>query len=149
MHESPPPAQPEAEAEDDLPAFAPVPLARARRDGWTPEKQRGFIAALAQTGVVAKAARAVGMGVTSAYALRARPGGEGFARAWDRVQDEARERAFALVSDLVIHGVTRPRFYRGRFVGTATRFETRLALAALRAIEPRPPRPAAGGKAKE
>jgi hypothetical protein len=31
-----------------LPDFAPVPL-RYRHDGWTPERQRGFIEALAAT----------------------------------------------------------------------------------------------------
>ncbi len=140
MHESPPPAPPAPEAEDALPDFTPVPLARSRIDGWTPERQRGFIAALAHSGVVARAARAVGMGATSAYNLRARSGAESFALAWDIVQDQARERAWEVICDQVVNGVTRPRFYRGRFVGTVTRHETRLALAALRATQPRPPR---------
>lgn len=125
-----------AEGDDiPLPAFTPVPLSRSRHDGWTPERQRAFIAALARTGVVAAAARAVGMGVTSAYNLRRRAGAESFSRAWTTVETEARERAFELVLDQVINGATRPRFYGGRFVGTAHRYETRLALAALRAAD--------------
>lgn len=121
--------------DDELPEFTPVPLSRNRRDGWTPERQRAFIAALADTGVVAAAARAAGMGVTSAYNLRRRPGATSFAEAWDMVETEARDRALGFVLDQVFHGTARPRFYRGRFTGTTHRFETRLALAALRAAD--------------
>lgn len=138
MHESLPPDPPEIE--DDLPDFTPVPLTRHRHDGWTAERQRGFIAALAETGVVARAARAVGMSAASAYNLRRRPHAESFAIAWDMVEDEARERAFAFVRDHVINGSTRPRFYRGKFVGTIHGVESRMALAALRACSAVPPR---------
>lgn len=139
MHESPPfqfiPDDGSDEDDLPLPTFTPVPLSRSRHDGWTPERQRAFIAALAETGVVASAARAVGMGVTSAYNLRRRAGAESFARAWKLVETEARRRAFAFIADQVINGTPRPRFYRGRFVGTIHRYETRLALAALRAAD--------------
>lgn len=137
MHESPLPDPPEDE--DALPAFTPVPLARSRHDGWTPERQRGFIAALAESGIVASAARRVGMGVTTAYALRKRPGAESFAAAWDRVEHEARQRALTYVLDHAINGVTRPRFYRGRFIGTVHGAEDRMAMAALRAATAMPP----------
>ena len=134
MHESAP-FESVLDDDDPLPEFTPVPLSRSRRDGWTVERQRAFIAALARTGVVAAAARAVGMGVTSAYNLRRRPGAESFARAWTIVETDARERAFAFVADQAINGTTRPRFYRGRFIGMTHRYETRLALAALRAAD--------------
>jgi len=35
-----------------LPTFAPVPRKYNRHDGWTPERQRGFIEALADLGEV-------------------------------------------------------------------------------------------------
>lgn len=120
---------------EDIPAFTPVPVSRSRHDGWTAAKQRGFIVALAESGLVAKAAKAVGMGVTSAYNLRRRPGAESFAAAWEDALAGARDRALALIRHRAIHGTTEPRFYRGRFVGLATRYETRLALAALRAMD--------------
>jgi hypothetical protein len=142
MPESPPPDPPEDE--DALPAFTPVHLARSRHDGWTHERQRGFIAALAESGIVARAARAVGMGPTSAYALRRRPGAESFVAAWDMVEDEARERAFAYVLDRAINGATRPRFCRGRFVGTEHGAEDRMAMAALRAAAVLPPTRSSG-----
>lgn len=138
MPESSPPDPPDIE--DDLPGFMPVPLTRHRHDGWTPERQRGFIAALAETGLVAQAARSVGMSSASAYILRRRPHAESFARAWNRVEDEARKRALAFVADQAIHGSTRPRFYRGKFVGTIRNFESRMALAAVRAALLAPPR---------
>ena len=56
---------------------------RPRHDGWTEEKQRRFIEALADTGLVSHSARAVGMSRESANRLRRSPHGAAFARAWD------------------------------------------------------------------
>jgi len=42
-----------------LPAFTPVPRAKERSNGWKPHVQRAFIEALADTGSVASACRAV------------------------------------------------------------------------------------------
>jgi len=64
-------------------AFEPIPSASNRHDGWTPERQRGFIHALSRIGMVSAAARAVGMSRNAAYALLKRAGPEsGFACAW-------------------------------------------------------------------
>ena len=65
-----------------VPAFYPVPV-RTRRDGWTVERQADFLGLLAECGSVIGACEAVGMSRKSAYALRARPGAESFAAAWD------------------------------------------------------------------
>ena len=127
-----PPA--EAEAEDPL-AFTPVPTRRARHDGWTPDRQRRFIAALEATGVVSASARSVGKTLSSAYVLRKRPGAESFAGAWDAALDIARDRALDAVKHLMHHGRTVPRFYRGRFTRTVHRAENRLLMAALRAMD--------------
>ena len=56
-----------------LPDFAPVPR-RYRHDGWTPERQKAFIAALAETGCVERAARMVNMAQANCYTLRRAPG---------------------------------------------------------------------------
>lgn len=122
-----------------LPWFEPVPLARSRKDGWTPARQRIFLAALLTTGLVSRAAKAAGMGTTSAYNLRKRKGAESFAAAWDQVERAARERALAYVIEHVLNGETRPRFYRGRFVGTVHRVDQKVALAAVRAMLVEPP----------
>jgi hypothetical protein len=134
---APPPA-PEAEDADDLLVFTPVPLT-PRHNGWTPRRQRDFIAALAVMGVVSRAARAVGMTKQAAYKLRARPGAESFATAWDVALAEGYDRAYELAVDQALNGITTPRFYKGRQVGTRHRYDYRLAMAAL--IPPRgPPR---------
>lgn len=94
---------------DDRPA-SPTPTARAprirpvrwkpvprkpRRDGWTPERQRAFIAALAELGCIEHAARSVGISVKSCYQLRRAPKAEGFAAAWDAALREADARRIA------------------------------------------------------
>lgn len=66
----------------ELPAFTPVPRKCQRHDGWTPERQRDFIAALADTGSVEAACKAVDMAQRGAYELRRQPGAEGFRAAW-------------------------------------------------------------------
>ncbi len=112
-----PEADPEAEVEAEAEAaldlepdcgFAPpedydpaayrwVPVRRQPRyDGWTEEKQRRFIEVLADTGLVALAAKEVGMSRTSAYRLRRAPYAGAFARAWE----VARERAGSLIEDI-------------------------------------------------
>ena len=64
----------------DVPPFTPVPT-RARRDGWSPDKQRAFLVALGRTGQVGLAAKAVGMTHQTAWRLRKRVGAESFAAA--------------------------------------------------------------------
>lgn len=64
--------------------FIPVPL-RARWDGWTLERQFGYLVALAAFGHCRRAARAVGMTEQSALRLRRRPQ----AAHYDRLCSEA------------------------------------------------------------
>jgi hypothetical protein len=62
--------------------FEPVPRKCPRRDGWSPENQRGYIVELALTGNVEQAAYAVGLTGNGAYQLRKCVGAEGFGDAW-------------------------------------------------------------------
>ena len=116
------------------PAFSPVRL-RARRDGWSPERQCAFFAALYATGCVARAARSVGCSRESAYRLRARAGAESFAQAWDHVlagpvDPGSPPERFRQVVDWrkvtleqlhwrVETGLWRPVLYRGRMTAIA------------------------------
>ena len=99
-----------AESPPALPAFTPVPV-RARRDGWTPARQAGFIAALAETRSPARAARAVGMTREGAFPLRRRPGGVGFAAAWDELLARPPARSGPSLFERAITGVAIPYFY--------------------------------------
>lgn len=106
--------------DSDLLAFAPVEL-RRRCDGWTARRQYLFILALAHGCKPGRAAALVGMSRKTAYELRGKPGGEGFAAAWDAAVERARERRFAgrtaSLAERALHGEWRPRLYRGRLVG--------------------------------
>ena len=55
-----PPAPRRARRMPRVPPFYPVPT-RARRDGWTVQRQADFLGMLAETGSVAGACEAVGM----------------------------------------------------------------------------------------
>jgi hypothetical protein len=61
-----------------LPDFAPVPR-KYRHDGWTPERQKAFIEALADTGSVTRAARMVNIAQTNAMRCAGRRGRKAFA----------------------------------------------------------------------
>jgi hypothetical protein len=87
--------------------FTPVRLSVQRHDGWTAERQRIFIAALADSGSVSDAARAAGVSARSAYRLRRRPGAEAFDRAWDQALVFASQRLTAIAFDRAINGSRR------------------------------------------
>ena len=122
-------------------AFTPVDC-RARHDGWTPERQQRFIAALCTLGRVGAAARAIGMSPKSAYALRRRAGADSeFGRAWDAALSRNHHATLEQVLPLALDGELVPIFYGGRQVGQYRRYDTRLALTVLRAHAIRGTRP--------
>ncbi len=90
----------------DLLDFEPVPR-RPRADGWTPEVQRAFIAALAVTGSDRQAARAVGKAQYGVEQLKKAKGNEGFMAAHARaLAMAADDRARRLAAG--VHAVTSP-----------------------------------------
>jgi hypothetical protein len=117
----------------DLLAFAPVPSASNRHDGWTPERQRGFIDALSRIGLISAAARAVGMSRKSAYDLLKRAGPKsGFAKAWHAALAVGKITACATAVARAIEGVEVPYFYRGIQRGSRRVYNDNLLIAALR-----------------
>ena len=114
--------------------FTPVPL-RARHDGWSPELQFRFILLLARGHSPGEAARRLGKSRQTAYALRTKPGAEGFAAAWDAALDFAKAaRQAAGSARLLRYGedaMLVPRFYRGRLVGFVQREDHKAALRTL------------------
>ena len=83
-----------------LPATPSGRAPGARANGWTPDKQRLFVEALADCGSVTEAAARAGMSKQSAYNLRRHPDAVAFRTGWDealvdawrRVEDTALER---------------------------------------------------------
>ena len=103
-----------------VPKFTPVPL-RYRADGWTPMRQADFLGKLAETWCVAKAAAHVGRSRESAYRLRAKPGAESFAAAWDAILAEPRRVRMStheLLWHRAFYGTLKPVMRGGRHVGT-------------------------------
>ncbi len=120
-----------------LPAFTPVPRQHNRHDGWTPERQHGFVEALADLGSVRAAANAVNMTPESAYQLRRHAEAGPFRKAWDaalqcgvqRLEDVAMERA--------LHGVEVPVYHFGVVVGTRRHYNDALLMFILRNRAPK------------
>ncbi len=118
-----------------------------RHDGWTPDRQRAFLSAIADGETVERACRLVGLSAASAYALRQRAAGAGFALGWraanllarDRVADQLMARAL----DGQVETVTRPD---GSTI-SRHRYDNRTALTLLarldRMVEQAPADPAA------
>ena len=125
----------EHEAELDDPTqhipFTPVPRQRARRRGWSDERQRAFIFALSRCGSVARAARAVGMSPRGAYLLLDAAEAESFAEAWDQAIDQGVERVRADALQRALGGVFVPVFRRGKLVRVEHRQSDALAIALL------------------
>lgn len=129
MTDQPIPA-PRAEAASPL-DFTPVPR-RYRHDGWTPERQKAFIFALAETGTVERAARRVNIATTNCYELRRAPGAEGFRRAWDAALDFAVPKLKDVAFQRAIEGELVPVFSGGKLMGFRRRFNDKLLMFCLR-----------------
>ena len=118
---------------DDTPLieFTPVPRQRRRRNGWTEQRQREFIAALAECGSVGRAARSVGMNARTAYRLLDAEGADDFARAWDQAIDIGIERVRLAALERALTGAPVAVYRRGKLVRVETRYNDRLAIALL------------------
>lgn len=111
--------------------FVPVPGCQ-RHDGWTPEAQIAFIEALAQSGCVAEACRAVGKSRQAAYRLRTDPRAASFRMAWERALGVAIRRITDNAYSRALNGVVTPIFYHGEQIGERVRHDERLVMFLLR-----------------
>ena len=123
-------APPDKDSAPDF-AFDPVPRLRQRRNGWSEERQRGFIAALATCGSVAAAAKSVGMTPRSAYRLCDAPGADSFVLAWDAAIDMGVARLRCDLLQRSLDGDYVPIYRRGKLVRVEHRRNDRLAIALL------------------
>jgi hypothetical protein len=115
--------------------FDPVPL-RTRRDGWTAAKQRAFIRALAETGVVRIAAASVGMSERSAHRLALRHDAESFRVAWDAALQIAARRGASLLFEYALEGVTETIWRDGEIVRQRRRPSERALFFLLTRLDP-------------
>ncbi|WP_404371721.1 hypothetical protein AB5I39_04530 [Sphingomonas sp. MMS24-J45] len=96
--------------------YEAVQLARRRFSGWTAERQRTFLAALADTGCVSVAAEAAEITPRSCYRLRRHPKGAAFAKAWDDALLVATGRLVAIAFERAIIGTPREIWRGGKLV---------------------------------
>ena len=115
-----------------LPAFTPVPRQCQRHDGWSPERQHAFIEALADTGSVKAAARAVNMSPEGAYLLRRQPGADSFRAAWTAALDLGGQQIEDIAMERALHGIDVPVYSYGKLVGTRRVYNDRLMMFMLR-----------------
>jgi hypothetical protein len=115
-----------------LPGFDPVPRKSARHDGWTPDRQKAFIEALADTGSVSRAAAMVNMSAEGAYYLRRQPGADGFRRAWEAALDYGVARMKDIAFERAVEGYLVPCFVGGKLIGWRRKYNDRLLMFCLR-----------------
>lgn len=101
---------------------------------WTSNHTSRLI--LAQSGCVDEACKRVGMGRSSAYALRSREDAESFRAAWDAALDHAIQRLSDAAFSRAINGVSRPVYFQGEQVGEKVYFDERLTMFMLRYRDP-------------
>jgi hypothetical protein len=116
-------------------AFDPVVL-QHRRNGWTPDRQREFIEALADCGVVREAAARVGMTEQSAHWLRRRADAASFSLAWDGALRIGGDRLRSIAYDRAVNGTVKRTYYQGKVVGEDRVYNDRLLIYLLGKAEP-------------
>ncbi len=142
-HPAPPQADPAAQAHpapqtDHAPrAYVPATPTRytQRSDGWTPDRQRGFLERIAEGATVDEASASVCLSPGAAYTLRRRAAGAAFALGWDAAKLVARPIVAETLFLRAIAGqterVTRPD---GEVI-ERHRYDNRLAMSLLNRLD--------------
>ena len=118
-------------------AYIPVTPTRytQRSDGWTPDRQRGFLERIAEGATVDEASASVGLSPGAAYTLRRRAAGAAFALGWDAAKLVARPIVAETLFLRAIAGqterVTRPD---GEVI-ERHRYDNRLAMSLLNRLD--------------
>ena len=110
---------------------SPTPTRTPRHDGWTADKQVGFLKVLAATQNVRTAARSVGMGRQSAYKLRTRLDDAPFGAAWRLATQQGHSALLEAALARAINGVETPHYWQGELIGTSRRYDERLTALLL------------------
>lgn len=127
------PASPDHKADADaggLLDFEPVPL-RYRHDGLTPEKQREYVEALADTGVGRAAAARIGVSERSIARLRRRADAKSFNLACEAARRIGARRLHALAWERAIEGTIKGHYYHGELKSEERVYDNRLLIYLL------------------
>lgn len=98
------------------------------------ERRATFLAVLARTANVSRAARAAGIASSTLYGMRSRSAA--FAREWDAAIAEALDTLEETLIQRALHGVEKPVFYGGEQRGSVRVYSDQLAMFLLRARRP-------------
>lgn len=111
-------------------AFEPVPL-RLRHDGLTPEKQREYVEALADTGVVREAAARIGISEQAINRVRRRSDAVDFDRACEAAHMFGARRLRSIAYERAIEGTLKGHYYHGELVSQERVHDNRLLIYLL------------------
>jgi hypothetical protein len=117
------------EAPDRL-AFEPVPL-RYREDGLTPEKQRAYVEALADTGVAREAAARVGLSEQAINRVRRRADARSFDNACEAAHLFGARRLRSIAYERAVEGILKGHYYHGERVAEERVYDNRLLIYLL------------------
>jgi hypothetical protein len=112
----------------DLPPdlqFDPVPRRAARSNGFTAERQRAFVQALAAGGSVRLACKAIQCSSHAMYKLRNAAGAESFSAAWDNAVRRGARRVLDVMIDNAVNGTPEYLYQNGQLIAERRRFNTR------------------------
>jgi hypothetical protein len=117
--------------------FDGIPLepSRNRLAGWSADRQRVFLNALAETGSVHLAANAARLSARAAYMLRTRS--PAFAAAWNAAQQLAVGRLSAIAFDRALNGRIEQVYREGNLVGERRVPSDRLLTWLLARLDPK------------
>jgi hypothetical protein len=118
----------------DLLDFEPVPL-RYRTGGLTPQKQREYVEALADTGVCREAAARVGVSEQAINRVRRRCDAFDFDRACEAAYLFGARRLRSIAFERAIEGTLKGRYYHGELVSQERVYDNRLLVYLLGKVE--------------
>lgn len=109
-------------------------MAKTRRTSRTDRARETFLATLAQTCNVSEAARAAGIGRSSAYEWR--EDDETFAKAWDEAEQEAADKLEREAWRRAVEGTDKPVTFQGVITATYKEYSDRMLEILLKGHRP-------------
>lgn len=119
----------------DRPLAALIPFdpvaTRPRVDGWSPDRQREFIEALADCGIIREAAGRVGMSEQSVGRLCRRADGRSFAHACEVAFRLGARRLRSIAVERAVEGTIKRHYYHGELKAEERVYDNRLLIYLL------------------